>query len=218
MRETLGDCVLFTNNELQQLRNRIVELHKETDDEKIRKEELKRRMKGLEKNCKKRERKKEEAKKEFEDIQALRFGHTIKLENLKYAEASDQLAKLKNDFTKAEKDAVKRVEDAKDRYSASRDWFREVMKRNTMLLERRHDLFEKIMKVNKQLDLGNREIFREEEDNKQDDIQREQQKLQDIIEMQRNKIAELKLEINLFRRKGGHIYTKITANRKANAG
>jgi len=68
------------------------------------------------------------------------------------------------------------------------------------------------MKKNKQLDLGNKEIFKDEEENKQDDINQEQQRLKEIIELQRQKIAELKTEINLFRRKGGHIYTKITAN------
>ena len=71
-------------------------------------------MKKLERKCKIRDKKKEEAKKKFEAIQALRFGHAIKLENLKYAEPSDHLAKLKNDFNKAERIAVKRIEESKE--------------------------------------------------------------------------------------------------------
>ena len=208
--------VLFTNNEFDKLRNRIVELKREKEAEIYGKEDLEKEMKKLEKNCKKHEKKKEEEKKKFEAVQALRFGHAIKLENLKYAEPSDQLAKLKNDFNKAERTAVSQIEDAKSSLSDCREKFREVTKRNTMLLEARSKLFESIMKKNKQLDLGNKEIFKEEEDSKQGNITQEQLSLQNVMNLQKAKIAELKTEISLFRRKGGHIYTKITANRRAN--
>ena len=214
--EDLDMDVLFTNAEFDKLRNRIVELRQEADDEKSRKNKLENERKKLEKNCKKHDKKKEEEKKKFEAVQALRFGHSIKLENLKYAEPSDQLAKLKNDFNKAERESVKRIEDSKSKLSECRENFREVTKRNTMLLEARSKLFESIMKKNKQLDLGNKEIFKEEEDSKQGTITQEQLSLQNVLDLQKSKIAELKTEISLFRRKGGHIYTKITANRRAN--
>lgn len=214
--DDLGHDVLFTNAEFDKLRNRIVELKREKEGEIFRKDDLEKEMKKLEKNCKKHEKKKEEEKKKFEAVQALRFGHSIKLENLKYAEPSDQLAKLKNDFNKAERDSVKKIEDAKSGLAESRENFREVTKRNTMLLEARSKLFESIMKKNKQLDLGNKEIFKEEEDSKQGNITQEQLSLQNVLDLQKAKIAELKTEISLFRRKGGHIYTKITANRRAN--
>jgi cilia- and flagella-associated protein 44 len=208
--------VLFTNNEFDKLRNRIVELKKEKEAEDFRKGDLEKEMKKLEKNCKKHEKRKEEEKKKFEAVQALRFGHAIKLENLKYAEPSDQLAKLKNDFNKSERESVKKIEEAKSELAECREKFREVTKKNTMLLEARSKLFESIMKKNKQLDFGNKEIFKEEEDSKQGNITQEQLSLQSVMNLQKAKIAELKTEISLFRRKGGHIYTKITANRRAN--
>jgi hypothetical protein len=37
----------------------------------------------------------------------------------------------------------------------------------------------------------------------------------ELLNLQAREIETLKTEINLFRRKGGHIYTKITANRRA---
>ena len=208
--------VLFTNAEFEKLRDRIVELKREKESEIFRKDDLEKEMKKLEKNCKKHEKKKEEEKKKFEAVQALRFGHAIKLENLKYAEPSDQLAKLKNDFNKSERESVRRIEEAKNGLAECRENFREVTKRNTMLLEARSKLFESIMKKNKQLDLGNKEIFKEEEDSKQGNITQEQLSLQNVLDLQKGKITELKNEISLFRRKGGHIYTKITANRRAN--
>lgn len=212
----LDHDVLFTNNEFEKLKNRIVELARETESEKDRKADLEKEEAKLKKNCKRHEKKKEEEKKKFEAVQALRFGHAIKLENLKYAEPSDQLAKLKNDFMKSERESVKRIEDAKLSLAECREKFREVTKMNTSLLDKRSKLFESIMKKNRNLDMGLKEIFKDEEDSKQGNITQEQESLRNVLNLQKAKIQELKTEISLFRRKGGHIYTKITANRRAN--
>merc|ERR1712157_221483 len=41
----------------------------------------------------------------------------------------------------------------------------------------------------------------------------ERERLKDLLTLQSKEIATLQAEINLFRRKGGHIYTTVTANR-----
>ena len=212
----LENEVLFTNNEFEKLKNRIIELARETESERSREADLKKEEQKLNKNCGRHEKKREEEKKKFEAVQALRFGHAIKLENLKYAEPSDQLAKLKNDFMKAERESVKQIEDAKRSLADCRERFREVTKMNTSLLNKRSELFESIMKKNKNLDFGLKEIFKDEDDGKQGNITQEQESLRNVLNLQKAKIQELKTEISLFRRKGGHIYTKITANRRAN--
>ena len=212
----LENEVLFTNNEFEKLKNRIIELARETESERSREADLKKEEQKLNKNCGRHEKKREEEKKKFEAVQALRFGHAIKLENLKYAEPSDQLAKLKNDFMKSERESVKQIEDAKRSLADCRERFREVTKMNTSLLNKRSELFESIMKKNKNLDFGLKEIFKDEDDGKQGNITQEQESLRNVLNLQKAKIQELKTEISLFRRKGGHIYTKITANRRAN--
>ena len=40
--------------------------------------------------------------------------------------------------------------------------------------------------------------------------------MKELLELQAREIETLKTEISLFRRKGGHIYTTVTANRRAN--
>lgn len=57
-----------------------------------------------------------------------------------------------------------------------------------------------------------------EEDNEEERkaMQAERAKMTELLNLQAREIETLKTEINLFRRKGGHIYTKITANRRAN--
>jgi len=41
----------------------------------------------------------------------------------------------------------------------------------------------------------------------------EQQRLKELLAMQSREIGALQAEIGLFRKKGGHIYTTVTANR-----
>merc|ERR1712050_790787 len=41
----------------------------------------------------------------------------------------------------------------------------------------------------------------------------ERERLKDLLAMQSKEIATLQAEIGLFRKKGGHIYTTVTANR-----
>jgi len=41
----------------------------------------------------------------------------------------------------------------------------------------------------------------------------ERERMKDLLTLQAKEIATLQAEINLFRKKGGHIYTTVTANR-----
>jgi hypothetical protein len=41
----------------------------------------------------------------------------------------------------------------------------------------------------------------------------EHERMKDLLTLQTKEIATLQSEINIFRKKGGHIYTTVTANR-----
>ena len=43
---------------------------------------------------------------------------------------------------------------------------------------------------------------------------KEREKIKEVLQLQTERIALFKKEIELFKRKGGHIYTTITANRR----
>lgn len=92
----------------------------------------------------------------------------------------------------------------------------EVTKRSTILIKTRTDLLNSIIDLNKKLDMGNQEMYKDEDENERENAVQERQKLKELLALQKREIETLKTEINLFRRKGGHIYTKITANRRAN--
>lgn len=70
------------------------------------------------------------------------------------------------------------------------------------------------LELNRKLDSTNKAIF-------VDDDNVEKKKMKDLkehfkqkLEMQSKEIDILKTEINLYKRKGGHIYTKVTTNRR----
>lgn len=71
---------------------------------------------------------------------------------------------------------------------------------------------------NKQLDNTNKAIFVDEDNEDKRKMQALKQKFKSKLEEQARKIDNIKMEINLYKRKGGHIYTKVTTNRRVNQG
>jgi len=69
---------------------------------------------------------------------------------------------------------------------------------------------------NKQLDNTNKAIFVDEDNEEKRKMQALKQKFKAKLEEQARKIDNIKMEINLYKRKGGHIYTKVTTNRRVN--
>ena len=72
------------------------------------------------------------------------------------------------------------------------------------------------MKLNSKLDQNSKFLFKEENEEKKNknDLERERQNLKDLVKFLSKEIEDLKTEIGLFKRKGGHIYTMVTSNKK----
>lgn len=72
------------------------------------------------------------------------------------------------------------------------------------------------MKLNKKLDSSNKQLFKEDNEDKKNknDLEKERQNLRDLVKFLAKEIDDLKTEIGLFKRKGGHIYTMVTSNKK----
>mmetsp|Transcript_13054 Transcript_13054/g.24383 ORF Transcript_13054/g.24383 Transcript_13054/m.24383 type:complete len:1620 (+) Transcript_13054:1554-6413(+) len=212
----LSTSVLFTKEELDKLKRRIKELDTEVQQTEHQFEQLKKQTQGTKRLIEKKAKKKDEELKKYEAIQALKYGHTIDLDLLSHAEPTASLEHLKEKFDNAERDSVRRIEEAKAQLNKTRDELNSVTKRNTQLIKKRRDLFVEIAKYSKQLDAGNEDVFKQEDASQRVTVENERAKVKELIEMQTHEIETLKTEINLFRRKGGHIYTKITANRRTN--
>lgn len=72
------------------------------------------------------------------------------------------------------------------------------------------------MKLNKKLDSSSKQLFKEENEEKKhkSDLEKEKQNLNDLVKFLSKEIDDLRTEISLFKRKGGHIYTMVTSNKK----
>lgn len=68
--------------------------------------------------------------------------------------------------------------------------------------------------MNRKLDSTNKAIFVDEDDEDKKRSIKEKENLKRFLELQAKEIETLKTEINLYKRKGGHIYTKVTTNRR----
>jgi len=88
------------------------------------------------------------------------------------------------------------------------------MKSNTMLLNMIRDLGEKELDLDKKLNDSNKAICVDEDDEKKTVILQEKLKIKKLLEIQAKEIETFKTEINMYKRKGGHIYTKVTTNRR----
>ena len=75
-------------------------------------------------------------------------------------------------------------------------------------------LGEEQLNLNKQLDSTGQAIFVDEDNEEKRKLQHDKERFKDKLERQAKEIDILKTEINLYKRKGGHIYTKVTTNRR----
>ena len=69
---------------------------------------------------------------------------------------------------------------------------------------------------NKELTDTNKQIFQDDDNEEKRKMSQLKQKFKAKLEEQARKIDNIKMEINLYKRKGGHIYTKVTTNRRTN--
>lgn len=75
-------------------------------------------------------------------------------------------------------------------------------------------LGELLLDLNRKLESTIKAIFVDDDDEEKKNLIEEKQKLKKLLELQAKEIETLKTEINLYKRKGGHIYTKVTTNRR----
>lgn len=71
-----------------------------------------------------------------------------------------------------------------------------------------------MLDLNRKLESTIKAIFVDDDDEEKKNLIEEKQKLKKLLELQAKEIETLKTEINLYKRKGGHIYTKVTTNRR----
>lgn len=210
----LKNSVIFTRTQLLQLINRKRVLEEEQFGLQKAFREFRREFTQQRREIKENEKKRAAAEREYNERQMLRFGNLVDLDNLEVSGPSGVVIELQQKFAKTEKRCIKMIEEADAQFEATQRELTASMKSNTMLLNMIRDLGEKELDLDKKLNDSNKAIFVDEDDEKKRVILQEKLKIKKLLEIQAKEIETFKTEINMYKRKGGHIYTKVTTNRR----
>jgi len=206
MPEELTNEILFTDSELERLGKRIGELEDEKRTVNRQHDMLKKEKNRLSKKLKeidKLNKDKTEKDKAYEEKHMLKFGDVIDLSILDSLVPTKQVLELREKFKQQEKEAERVIEEAKQRYLASKKRLLEERKANTKYLNQITALGQTQMKLNKNLDSTNKQIFKEENEEKRTNLVKAKGHLIELVKFLFKEIEDLKNEISLFKRKVG---------------
>ena len=144
----------------------------------------------------------------------LRFGNIVDLDSLEDSGPSQVVLDLQNKFQKMENRCNRKKEEAEADLAATQRELTSAITMNTNLLDMIKQLGAKQLQLNRQLDSTNKQIFDNEDEEEKRNIQMKKDIFRAQLESQTKEIDILKTEINLYKKKGGHIYTKVTTNRR----
>mmetsp|Transcript_19157 Transcript_19157/g.44611 ORF Transcript_19157/g.44611 Transcript_19157/m.44611 type:complete len:1781 (+) Transcript_19157:58-5400(+) len=209
----LDEQVVFTKEGLSRLMGRITEILYEIKD-------VKNNHRLLQRDFRVRKKEKTSAmetigdlQSKFEDIQMLKFGQTVDLDLIERSAPNKYVQELQEKVLDAEKDHRSTLARWEKMIENSKKELAKVTQENTSLMEQIVSMGYSQMQLDAALNarISNVTVNDTEPLNEVRELERE--RLKDLVMLQQKEIATLQAEINLFRKKGGHIYTTVTANR-----
>ena len=212
----LKDSTLFSRDILLNLINRKRELDQQIAQNNITLDAQKREEKEISKEIKHHQAAKKQKEEEYNEKQMLRFGDIVDLDSLEVSGPSQVVLDLRNQQLRVEKNCMRKREEAEAELEQTQRELTKSVKENTGLLELIIALGKEQIEYNEKLNQTGNAILEGENEEQKKQIIREKEELREFIQMQSRKIETLKTEINLYKRKGGHIYTKVTTNRRNN--
>lgn len=210
----LGQQVIFTNEGLKRLMSRITELHQEIKEVKARHEQLQRDFRVRKKDKNVALRHIEDLHGKFQDIQMLKFGQIVDLDLIERSAPNKYVQELQEKVLQAEAEHRRRIAEWQKRMEKQKKELTKITCDNTSLMEQIVSMGYSQMQLDAALNarIANVTVNDNEPLNELREMERDRCK--DLLSLQSKEIATLKAEINLFRKKGGHIYTTVTANRQ----
>lgn len=100
-----------------------------------------------------------------------------------------------NETVKAMQEEVKKLENKR----------KELLAENTNIIDKLHTQKEELIKLAKEKESGKKKMLNMEDDEEEVKMRKERETAKELLDLQSREIDTLMTEINLFRRKGGHI-------------
>merc|ERR1712217_375366 len=193
--------------------NRIKQLYQEKD-------EVKANFKQLQRDFRTRKKEKmhamqhiEDLNLKFQDIQMLKFGQIVDLDLIERSAPNKYVMELQERVAEAEREHRRRIAEWEKRIEKQKKELTKVTADNTSLMDQIVSMGYSQMQLDAALNARIANVTVNDTEPLIELREMERERLKDLLTLQSKEIATLQAEINLFRKKGGHIYTTVTANR-----
>jgi hypothetical protein len=202
----VGNCLVFGRKQLTQLKSRIKELELEN-------KALRQEFKNLHKEQSRlgREKKLKDAEiaglnAKCEDLQMLKFGQIIDLEALDKVSVSKTVDDLNEKIRVEEMKNDRQLVTMKTNHQKYRETLLRATQENTKLLENIAELSQRQFRLEKELNsTGGQMTVADQGPLIKNEVE-ERNRLVQLVKLQAKEVDALKAEINMLRRKGGHVY------------
>lgn len=145
--------------------------------------------------------------------QNLKFGTEINFDNLLKASRDTRVEELDNEYKILKKEADDQVESKKRVEEQLKMEYQQEININTRCLNDIKKLLSDNKQYDKSLEEKNNEINKKKEKKYElFNVEEKKEKLKEILKLLKQQMEALKKENEIFRKKGGHIYSTITSN------
>jgi endonuclease III len=158
----------------------------------------------------------EDLQAKFQDIQMLKFGQTVDLDLIERSAPNKYVQELQEKVREAESDHRRKLAEWEKKIERQKKELAKVTCDNTSLMEQIVSMGYSQMQLDSALNARIANVTVNDTEPLVELREMEKERLKDLLMMQQKEIATLQAEIGLFRKKGGHIYTTVTANRAPN--
>merc|ERR1711972_552091 len=149
----------------------------------------------------------------FQDIQMLKFGQTVDLDLIERSAPNKYVQELQEKVGEAEVEHRRKLAEWEKKIEKQKKELAKVTCDNTSLMEQIVSMGYSQMQLDAALNARIANVTVNDTEPLIEQREMERERLKDLLSLQSKEIATLQAEIGLFRKKGGHIYTTVTANR-----
>merc|ERR1712159_102586 len=206
--EDLSERIVFTNKGLKNLEQKTNDIRQEKAELRNQQKEIRKQSLRLGREIKVKSAEVADLHAKCTDVQVLKFGKEIDLEAIEKASVNKEADELREKLEKHERERLQKVQQLDDMIKESKQEQSSALQKNTDLLKHMGDLTEAQQKLEVALNASGG-VMNVDHDPNVEHKAAERAHMMDLVQMQANEIDALKAEINMLRRKGGHVYTPI---------
>ena len=201
--EDVAQDVVLPSSELDRLRDRIKQLHGEKSDLRKRQKVLRVEHVSLVKEQSYKAERLNELEARCRDVQMLKFGQVVDLERIESVGVNKGAEELRTRIRKLEASHEAVIVHWHDKLKQAKMNLKAVTEQSTKSLNTVASLFERQHNLEASLNSKQAQVAPKDASHER----KERTSLVQLVKIQAKEVEALKLEINMLRRKGGHVYT-----------